>query len=137
MEMQFEAIGFDEMEEALRMLEERANQVVGRILYQKAEDIMAKSKAEYVPVNTGALRGTGHVQPVIYDGSGGVTVIMGYGGPAAPYAGVVHERMDMVHPVGGAKYLERPYLTEVFSEPSLATQIGDAIMKEARRGSHG
>lgn len=136
MEMWFEAIGFDEMEEAIKNLEEEANAVVGRVLYQKAEDIMARSKAQFVPVEHGDLRDSGHVlQPTANGGT--VEVVMAYGGPAAPYAAIQHENMEFHHTTGGPKYLERPLLMEVFGSPSLSEQLGEEIMKEAQRGARG
>jgi hypothetical protein len=36
-----------------------------------------------------------------------VSVRVEVGGPAAPYALLVHEDLTAHHPVGGAKYLER------------------------------
>lgn len=57
-----------------------------------AEELLEQSNAR-VPVETGRLRGSGRVEDgqVIYD---------------APYAAVVHERMDVHHDVGEAKFLE-------------------------------
>jgi hypothetical protein len=72
-------------------------------LRETAEEIMAASKEE-CPVDTGALRATGHVQRPSPD-----EVVIGYGGVAAPYALVQHERLDYQHTVGKAKYLEDPF----------------------------
>jgi hypothetical protein len=36
-------------------------------------------------------------------------VVVGFGGPAAPYALVVHERTDLNHPEGEAKFLENAF----------------------------
>jgi len=52
----------------------------------------------------GNLRGTGNVQqPAI--GRNDVSVELGYN---ADYAAVVHELLDVYHPVGQAKFLETP-----------------------------
>lgn len=44
---------------------------------------------------------------VLEDQSSEVTV-----GYSAPYAAAVHERLDVHHPIGQAKYLEQPLRTE-------------------------
>jgi len=93
--------------DALRRLGNDARQELGRALAVEAELIMTDSKANYVPVDTGALRASGYVQaPVITRDA--VSVTMGYGGAAAPYALPVHEDLLAVHPTGQAKYLEVP-----------------------------
>jgi hypothetical protein len=53
------------------------------------------------PKKWGVLRGSGYVT---HPANGVVTV--GFGGPAAAYAWVQHERMDFKHTEGGPKYLE-------------------------------
>lgn len=92
-----------------RLLErygERAEKAVAVELYQEAEGIMAQSK-ELVPVDTGALRASGHVG--LPERAGGtIRVVLGYGGPAAPYAFKVHEDLEAFHDDGQAKYLEMP-----------------------------
>ena len=75
-------------------------------LYAEAEAVMADSKENYVPVDTGALRSSGFVsQPRIESGS--VTVDMGFN---TPYAIQVHEDLTAYHPHGEAKYLSKPLL---------------------------
>jgi hypothetical protein len=76
-----------------------------------AEDIMGDSKENFVPVCSGVLRSSGHVQRIRI-GKNRVTVRMGYGGSAASYALAVHERMQPINrcsQVGGAKYLSLPF----------------------------
>jgi len=72
-----------------------------------ADDVLARSQA-LVPVNTGRLKSTGQVMgPEMKDGSWEVHI--GYGDrKTAWYAQVVHERLDVRHPVGKAKFLEIP-----------------------------
>jgi hypothetical protein len=119
-------------------------------LFEVAEEIMSESKDQYVPVRTGNLMGTGHVDlPEIDEGS--VTVNMGYGGPAAPYAIYVHEalegtvppspdwswtkhveRGEEIHwtrPGSGPKYLERPFRAASDGIPDrVGTAIREALM---------
>lgn len=90
--------------------------------YQAFEEIMTRSKEEYVPVDQGTLRSTGHVEPPTVTGMR-AEITMGYGGPAAPYALAVHENpragktgglspsgkpYDHWARTGGWKYLETP-----------------------------
>jgi len=69
-------------------------QAAAKALYEEAEMIMTDSKENYVPVQTGNLKSSGHVQLPVISGSQ-VSVTMGYGGPAAKYALAVHEGLDM------------------------------------------
>ncbi len=108
-------------QEPLRALERYgagAIQKGAEALYAEAELIMTESKRE-CPVDTGALRDTGHVEQPEISGDQ-VTVQMGYGGPAAPYAVYVHENLTAQHPVGKAKYLEDP-VNE--AKPTLPTKM--------------
>jgi hypothetical protein len=76
-------------------------------LYKQGELIMLVAKVEFVPVDTGALRSTGHVMIPVRMGNL-IVVMLVFGGPAAPYALKVHEDLRTSHEVGEAKYLEKP-----------------------------
>jgi hypothetical protein len=97
--------------------------VVAQALHGAAEDVMGEAKARYVPVRFGHLRDSGHVQPPALLPGHGVRVVLGFGGPSAPYAAYVHEnpragKTQGVSPkgrryknyarVGQWKFLERP-----------------------------
>lgn len=101
--------GADVLLAGLDQLIEQAPTALAAAIYQEAETIMADSKANYVPVDTGVLRDSGFVAPPEIDGNV-VSVELGYGGAASAYALVQHERLDYHHTVGGPKYLERPFL---------------------------
>ena len=58
-------------------------------LHRFAEEVMADSKENYVPVRTGVLRGSGFVADAMTPTAAEVT--LGYGGAAAEYAIPVHE----------------------------------------------
>lgn len=73
----------------------------------EAEAIMADAKENFVPVDTGALRASGHVVLPVGDE---LMVTMAFGGPAVDYAVEVHEDPTAHHPVGQWKYLETPAL---------------------------
>ena len=82
-------------------------QAAGAALYLEGELIMTRAKEEYVPVDLGALKNSGRVHPPEMKGAD-VSVTLAFGGAAADYAIVQHERLDFKHTTGGAKYLERP-----------------------------
>lgn len=75
-------------------------------LYLEAELIMTDSKTNYVPVDTGMLKGSGTVLKPEIKGKT-VSVTLGYGGAAAPYAAVVHEYPPS-YGQGKSKYLQKP-----------------------------
>lgn len=98
--------GLAETKRAMRQYGRRANRALAGGLYQEGERIMAASKKE-VPVDTGVLRSTGHVQ-LPKEEAGRIQVTLGYGGPAAPYALRQHEELSYKHRVGKARYLSDP-----------------------------
>ena len=100
--------GTEELTKALSVFGELAKEMLGKALYREAEYIMSDAK-QLCPVDTGNLRASGHVtQPEVTGES--VSVVLGFGGPAVKYALPVHERLDVHHPNGQAKYLEQPML---------------------------
>jgi hypothetical protein len=112
---------------------------VADALVAEAEMTMADSKL-LVPVVTGTLRASGHVQkPVIAQRE--VSVTMGYGGAASAYALVTHEnpragatggvspsgqRYKRYSRVGQWKYLEQPFLARV---SGLTERLWERIVK--------
>lgn len=116
--------GDQEFLRKLKSLGDRATTIVSGALLQEAEAIMTESKKQ-VPVDTGNLRSSGHVTPPEVRG-GHVAVTLAYGGPAAPYAIVQHERLDLRHTVGKAKYLEDPLLE---AASGMERRIGSIIRK--------
>ena len=104
--------GLDKLLARLRREPRDIAQATAAALYVEAEQTIAEAK-ELTPVDTGALRSSGHVQvPEITDR--GVTVALGFGGVAGGgndgvgYAVYVHENLTAHHPVGQAKFLEVP-----------------------------
>ena len=91
--------------------------VVGQAAIERsAEDILRLANLE-VPVATGELRDSGHVETrggrsrVVYD---------------APHAIVVHQRLDVRHVRGRAKWLELTFLEE---QRNVAGRVTDAVRK--------
>ena len=99
-----------------------AQKALARALFLEGEQIMAKSK-RLVPVDTGALRSSGHVQLPVIRGKK-VTVVLGYGGAAALYAVFVHEKQARHNPPTQWKYLEQP-LNEAI--PGMAGRLAKRI----------
>lgn len=87
------------------------------VVVEEAEKVATAAKI-LTPVDTGTLRSTGVVLYKIKAASIVATVV--FGGPAAPYALAVHERLDIHHTTGQAKFLEtafeqaRPRIMERF-----------------------
>jgi bacteriophage HK97-gp10 putative tail-component len=128
-----EMTGVAELQRLIRELGPRAVQAAESALYQEAETILAASK-ELVPVDTGTLRASGHV--TLPERSGDViTVLIGYGGPAAPYAVHVHENLGAHHAQPTqAKYLEQPALEAV---SGMDGRMAETVRQALEGGAHG
>jgi len=114
--------------EALRRLPHVAIQSVAKAFYREGEELIAEAKEE-VPVDTGALRASGFVEAPEIQGNT-VTVRCGFGGPATEYAFWVHERLDVYHPVGKAKYLEDVFNRRIIGlDQRVAAQVRQDLEK--------
>jgi hypothetical protein len=113
--------GLPELEKALEQYPDKAQNGLAQALQLFGINVMNAS-LPLVPVDRGILRSSGVVHPVVIQGST-VYCVIGYGGPAAPYAWAVHEnpragQTGGVSPsgkpykhfaqVGEFKYLEKP-----------------------------
>lgn len=107
----------------------------GRGLLKAAQEIMDLSQLQ-VPFETGTLRNSGFVSGPERDESGRVQVRIGYGGEAdkqnpktgqmaSEYMIPVHERLDVQHPIGKAKFFEDPVI-------EVSQRMGRRIAKEVR-----
>lgn len=115
--------GGPEMQARLHAVAAGLSRNAGAALYRRGEAIMTRSKTEFVPVKTGALKNSGHVQLPERIGRAWVVDLV-YGGPAAPYALVQHETPYFVHRVGQWKYLEQPmYEAEATLLPIIAAEM--------------
>lgn len=124
MEITFELKGGDAFEAKLKLLGSAAVKAAAKSLYRSAGQVMTLSKDQYVPVKTGALRGSGDVALPEIEGNN-VLVQLGYGGPAIDYAVVVHENLQAYHkPPTQAKYLETP-LTQAI--PQINQNLADDL----------
>lgn len=102
----------------------------GAAFYEIASQVLTVSQRDYVPVETGALRASGFVEPPITRGAE-TSVTVGFGGPAAPYAVIVHEDLTKRHPVGQAKYLELPLRAALEGMPAVLTQRQNDAIRQA------
>lgn len=100
-------------------------------LREHGEVVMAASK-RIVPFVTGALQGSGRVGTVVVANRQAV-LVLSYGGPAAPYAFLVHERLTVFHKAPTqAKYLEQPMLELA---PLFQPRLAAAVKRETERAA--
>lgn len=100
--MSVEIDGVIETLKNLGATEEEIRKALAAALYQEGFALIADSIRE-VPVDFGRLRGSHYVAPPA--GETNPEVEVGYG---TDYAAYVHERTELNHPVGKAKFLEDP-----------------------------
>lgn len=129
MKMRFTLRGQRALRLALLRVRKRAPEIFGGALFVEGERIMKESK-KIVPVDTGALRSSGHVKVPVLSGSR-VSVTLAYGGSAAPYAVFVHEKANARHrPPTRWKYLEEPFLA---AREGMAMRIARRMRREIAR----
>jgi hypothetical protein len=119
--------GLPKLKEALERVGKNSVKIMASELHKEAEALMTEAKQE-TPVDTGALRASGHVKVPQTDNDSAV-VVCGFGGPAAGYAVIVHENLEANHPTGKAKFLEDPFNRRL---RGFAERIGDGM--KARLG---
>ena len=117
--------GIAEVAANIRRLIRSYGDASGNALRAEAELLMTDAKMR-TPVDTGALRASGHVTGPLLSGRE-ISVKLGFGGPAAPYAVKVHEDLRAHHDVGQAKFLES-VLNEQTSQ--LPARIAERIRAE-------
>lgn len=98
--------GLDLVRRRLGLAKEALTEGVAAGMYAVGENIRGNSM-ERAPVDKGVLRSSHYVtKPEIHGDTIGVVIGCG-GGPAEPYAIIQHERLDLKHPEGEAKFLEK------------------------------
>jgi hypothetical protein len=119
-----------ELQNVLRVAKEQSPLAVAQAIWEEANLIFARSQT-LVPVDTGALRGSGGVSAP-QRGTNGYFVDIYYGGPAAPYALYVHEIIGNYHnPPTQAKYLEEPLVQAI---PEIQNNLSRRIIHIVRNG---
>jgi hypothetical protein len=96
--------------------------VISETIDEEHEKIMVLAK-ERTPVDTGALRASGHVIPAKISGNM-VKSVGEFGGESAPYALIVHEDLTKHHPIGRAKFYESAMQEKT---PNVGPAVRDAI----------
>ena len=118
----------DRMTSTLGRIRSRLPQAIADLNRGNARAILSASQP-LVPVDTGALKRSGRVEPAqegetviksrsrrssdprgITSQKGGSVLV--YGGGTIDYAGVVHYRLGVNHPVGQAQFVGQPLRTE-------------------------
>lgn len=105
--MEIKLEGMAEARAAVAGLNGQARGALEAGVYEEGLEVMARSKAEFVPVRDGILRASGHVEEPQWSGDT-VSVTLGYGGPAAPYALSVHQN-PRAGKTGGVSPQGKPY----------------------------
>lgn len=121
--------GLTQAQAKLRGLAQRYPDRVVRAVYRRMEAVMTRSKDEFVPVDKGILKASGHVNPPERKGRA-VTVTAAYGGAAKSYAIAVHEHLSEHSPPSwlggpvrfspsgrGPKFLEKPLFEAIRTMP--------------------
>lgn len=137
--------GVPDVKATLRRLGDRADDEFGNAMWRRGVKLMTKIKAgQYVPVDLGMLRKSGHVTKP-EKRRGVIVVEVGFGGPAGSgnhggdtneetvgYAVYVHEDLQAHHEVGQAKYLTEPAMEAMPKWPrEIAADLDRALRKIA------
>ena len=117
----FDLVGEKKVAARLTALAAKIPIQAGVALFAEAQ-IDATESRRRTPVDTGALRASHEVsKPKLI---GDIEVTISVGGPAAPYALVVHEDLEAFHKVGRAKYLESVVME---SAPFMAKRVASRL----------
>ena len=103
-DLRVELKGAEELKRTLAAIGARTPKEGAAALYAEAEVVRGVS-FQRTPKDTGNLRDSHAVSKPRIAGQE-ITVTLGVGGPAAPYAIYVHENLTAHHPIGQAKFLE-------------------------------
>lgn len=111
----------------------RISQAASAGLYQLGQDILKRSD-ELIPVDTGTAKASGRVQPSRSRRNPRVVVGYGYGDsvnpktsePAIGYVIPLHERVEISHETGQAKFLETAALEHL---PKAGLRVAASIQR--------
>jgi hypothetical protein len=130
MDLIVRASGFPEMARRLQGTARAIRDAAATALRTEHELVMTTAKS-LTPVDTGALRASGHVNETL-DAGGVLRSAGGFGGPALDYAVYVHEDLTALHRVGQAKFYEIPL---VEATRGMAERLAATIRAQAGRAS--
>lgn len=119
--------GADEIEKLLAQAGDKAESAASAALYEEGLGIDA-NMVPRIPVDTGRLRSTHYVAPPTRNG-GEIFVEVGVG---TDYAAAVHERTEVGHVVGEAKFLEKAVAARV---PGMAGRLAASIARHLDAGT--
>lgn len=114
-----EKLSGEEFDELMRYIEQVVEDAAARVLYESQQ---------IVPVDTGRLKNSGRLNPLVRD-ENGVECSVSY---HTNYAFWVHERTDIAHhnpPGARAKFLEEP-VSQI--EPDFARSLRNALERYFR-----
>lgn len=139
MECLFDMNAVAALEKVLTERLQAAKRIAGLALEDEAKIIMENSWRQ-IPVWTGAAMSTGFVRPGV-DSNGDPMISIGYDGteadnpvtgrPVADYLLPLHERLDVHHINGKAKFLEDPLLEYV---DTLRVRLQDILQYALKYG---
>lgn len=119
----FQMFGMSTMLARLEKMRDDLPKELDKALYAEAQGIFRRSQ-RLVPVDKGFLKGSG-----VVEGPTNHEVLIGYGGPAAPYALYVHEDPEAQHAKGKTyKFLEIPLLE---SRPGMEQRLAEILARAA------
>lgn len=132
--LRIEVKGIDQVIRNLGIAQDAIKDVVGEALRAEGESILEEAKME-CPTQTGTLKDSGFVTGPVQEKED-VHVVCGFGTdnvvnplsgvPTSQYAVPVHERLDVNHPVGKAKFLEDPARR---ASGTLEGRVGDRVAR--------
>lgn len=122
--------GLPQTMKALKKLGDKGPKVLSGALFREGEGIMGDSKEKFVPVVTGNLKSSGHVDKPKITASG-ASVELGFGGPAATYALAVHENPNTGKTATGSQVGEWKYLETPFKQH--LTNMDQRLAQDMRR----
>jgi hypothetical protein len=118
--------GLAELRRKLVSLATETPRQLGRALWKEGQELEAESVG-LVPVDTGRLRASHYCAPPEQTADG-ISVEVGYG---TDYGLAVHERIDVYHPVGEAKFLEIPLKMRA---AGMAQRVADRVRSYVENG---
>lgn len=121
--------GIQAVTQNLQRLQRPPTHVLGGALYAEGNRIMGRS-VTLVPVDTGLLRSTAHVERPVESGPE-VSVTLSYGGNGtAPYAWIQEWNTEFNHPQGQSHYLQQAVFEAV---PGFTQRLAAAIAPALRQ----
>ena len=97
--------GVEKLRSNLAKVAKKYPGVANQVLFEEGEGLV-EIAVPLTPIDVGTLRGSYFVNRPIRSGNR-LKLTLGVGGAAKDYAVPVHERTEVSHPVGQAKFLEK------------------------------